>query len=144
MHACGFLVGRWSGEGWASYGPGPRHSFHETESIEAKLEGLLLLIQGHGTDEGGKTVHDALAIMSYDPQDKHYHFRAYEQMGRSVDSVAQCHNNTMTWSLAAGPTTIRYTISLNAKGQWHEIGTAIIPNAPEQQIFEMTLDKASG
>jgi hypothetical protein len=144
MQACSFLTGRWSGEGWIAFSPGQRSTFHETEVIEPKLGGLLLLIQGQGQDATGRTVHAALAVLSFDGEDKQYHFRAYEQMGRSVEGPAECKNNTMTWSLAAGPATIRYSISLNAKGQWHETGTATVNGAPEQQMFEMTLNKASG
>jgi hypothetical protein len=144
MQACSFLAGQWSGEGWIAFGPGQRSTFHEAEIIEPKLGGLLLLIQGVGKDATGRTVHAALTVLSFDAEDKQYHFRAYEQMGHSIDSLAECKNNTLSWSLAAGPTTIRYTISLNAKGQWHETGTATLNGAAEQQTFEMTLDKASG
>lgn len=144
MQACSFLVGRWSGEGWISYGPGPRHTFHETENIEPKLSGLLLEIQGLGTNEAGKTGHAALAILSFDATEKRYHFRAYEMMGHYVDSVAECHDGVMTWSLPAGGpgAVIRYTISLNPKGQWHEVGMMTGQGQAEQQMFEMTLDKS--
>lgn len=141
MKACAFLTGHWSGAGWIVVGRGQRRTFHETETIEPKLGGLLLLIQGQGTDPSGRILHAALAVLSFDAQDQRYHFHAYEQRGDSTDSTAQCSHNTMTWSLAAGPTTIRYTIHLTPKGQWHEIGTAAMSGAPAQQVFEMTLDK---
>jgi hypothetical protein len=144
MQACSFMVGRWSGEGWMSFGPGPRHTFHASENIEPKLNGLLLEVQGLGTDETGRTVHAALAVLSFDAAEKRYHFRAYEQMGHYIDSVADCHDGAMTWSLPAGPrTVIQYTISLNPKGQWHETGAMTVQGQAEQSIFEMTLDKKS-
>jgi hypothetical protein len=144
MKACAFLSGRWSGEGWISTGPGQKVGFHETEQIETQLGGMLLLVKGQGTDAAGKTVHGALAVLSFDTQEKRYHFRAYQQMGYYIDAGAQCSNNTMSWTLDAGPTQIHYTISLTPKGQWHEVGTATPPGAPPQPVFEMTLDKVTG
>jgi hypothetical protein len=143
MKSCAFLTGRWSGDGWISTGPGQRRTFHEIEIVESKLGGLLLLIQGMGTDPAGQSIHSALAVLSYDAAEKRHHFRAYEQMGHYTDAVPQCHDNVLTWALAAGPATIRYTIRLTPKGQWHELGMAVVPGAPEQQVFEMTLDKAA-
>lgn len=64
-------------------------------------------------------------------------------MGHYVDSVAECRDGVMTWSLPARPSAvIRYTISLNPKGQWHEIGTMTGQGQAGQQMFEMTLDKS--
>ena len=141
MKACGFLAGSWSGDGWVSSAPGQKASFHETEHIEPQLGGLLLLVRGQGTNASGKSGHGALAVLSFDAEDKKYHFRAYEQMGHYTDAPAQCSNNTMSWTLDAGPTKIHYTISLTPKGQWHEVGMAEVQGARPQQIFEMTLDK---
>jgi hypothetical protein len=143
MQSCGFLTGRWEGEGWIVLAEGKRTSFHETEEIEPKLGGLLLLVQGLGTSKEGRIIHAALATLSFDAQDKQYHMRAHEQMGHYIDSIAQCRDGMMTWSLPAGPRTLHYTISLNPKGQWHEVGTAATQGGPEQQLFEMTLDKVS-
>jgi hypothetical protein len=143
MQACSFLAGKWAGEGWIGMDEGQRKRFHETESIDMKLGGLVLLIQGHGTDDAGRTVHAALATLSFDMQDQQYHFRAHEDMGHYIDSTAQCRDKVMTWSLPAGPGKILYTIALNAKGQWHETGTFTVPGQPERPMFEMTLERAS-
>jgi hypothetical protein len=144
MQSCAFLAGHWAGEGWAAAGPGQRHTFHETESVEPRLGGLLLLIEGAGTGPTGQSTHGALAVMSYDAEQKQYRFRAYEQMGHYTDALAECHDNTLIWTLENGPATIRYTIKLTPQGQWHEVGMLVMKGAPEQQIFEMTLDRNGG
>ena len=48
MKAVAFLEGRWAGEGWIQMGPGPKEEFSQTEVIERKLDGGLLLIEGIG------------------------------------------------------------------------------------------------
>lgn len=144
MRACSFLVGHWSGNGWMSFGPGQRRPFHETEGIEPKLDGLLLEVEGMGTHEAGRTVHSALAILSFDPETKHYHFRAYDGMGHYMDTIAGCKSGTMTWTLPMGPRQMHYTIRLNQKGQWDETGEMSINGQAPHQFFEMILDKTSG
>lgn len=141
MKACSFLVGQWQGEGWMAFGPGDRRTFHQAEDVTSKLNGLLLQIEGLGKNDAGGIVHDALAILSYDPDGKRYHFKSYEHMGRSVDAAAECRNGTITWILPTGPRTMRYTIALNQKGQWYEIGEATTDGKTYQKFFEMTLDR---
>ncbi len=143
MKACSFLVGDWRGEGWMAFGPGDRRTFHQTEHVTAKLNGLLLQIDGLGKNDAGETIHAALAILSYDADASRYRFKSYEHMGRSADAAAECHDGTVTWILPAGPRTIRYTIALNSKGQWHEIGEMTADGTTYQKFFEMTLDRVA-
>lgn len=42
---------------------------------------------------------------------------------------------------ARGPATVRFTVCLNEKGQWHETGEVVMPGQPPRQFFEMTLDR---
>ena len=123
-----------------SFGPGEPRKFHETESVTPKLDGLLLEIEGLGTGNAGKVVHSALAILSFDGQAKQYRFRAYDGMGHFTDADADCKDGAMIWSMAMGPRTMRYTIKLNQKGQWFEIGE-MSADGKWQRFFEMTLDK---
>ena len=82
-----------------SFGPGEPSKFHETESVTPKLDGLVLEIEGLGTGDGGKVVHRALAILSFDERAKQYRFRAYDGMGHFTDADADCKGNAMTWSM---------------------------------------------
>jgi hypothetical protein len=143
MKACSFLVGQWEGQGWMAFGPGDRRTFHQTEHVTSKLDGLLLQVEGLGKDDAGRTVHAALAILSYDPNEKRHRFKSYEHMGRSVDAAAECRDGKIAWILPAGPRTIRYTITLDEKGQWYEIGEATTDGKTYQKFFEMTLDRVA-
>src|SRR5918912_261925 len=48
MEKLSFLVGHWSGEGWIQLGPGQRRAFTETESVQPKVGGALVQIEGLG------------------------------------------------------------------------------------------------
>ncbi|MGO9012467.1 MAG: hypothetical protein ACLQPN_20420 [Bryobacteraceae bacterium] len=144
MKSCSFLAGQWAGEGWMSFGPGKPSTFHETESVAPKLDGLVLEIQGLGTGDAGKVVHSALAILSFDGQTKQYHFRAYDGTGHFVDADASCKDGAIIWTLPMGPRQMRYTIRLNQKGQWFEVGEMSGDSQKWQKFFEMTLSKSEG
>lgn len=143
MKACSFMSGNWAGQGWMAFGPGQRRTFHETENVRSKLGGLLFEIEGEGTNDAGEVVHAALATLSFDPDSKQYHFRAYDGTGHYLDTIAGCKDGVMTWSMPVGPRQMRYTIRLNQNGQWYETGEMSMNGQAGQQFFEMTLQKAT-
>ena len=61
-----WLEGNWSGEGWVD-SRDARHFFNQTESIQTKVKGTVMLIEGLGIDkENAEIKHEAFAVMSYD------------------------------------------------------------------------------
>ncbi|HLH09903.1 MAG TPA: hypothetical protein VKW78_21870 [Terriglobales bacterium] len=68
MKQCGFLEGKWKGDGWMMMGPSERRTFVEIENVEPKLGGLVLQVEGLGRNSEGKTVHEALALLSFDAE----------------------------------------------------------------------------
>ena len=71
-----FLVGDWKGNGWMYVQGGQKISFEQTEKVQWKLDNSILLIEGKGLSEG-KIVHDALAIISFNPNQSSYQFQSY-------------------------------------------------------------------
>jgi hypothetical protein len=138
-----FMIGRWKGSGWIQMGPGKKSTFQQTEDVRSKLGGLLVEIEGHGINETGANVHDALAIVSYDDKQSAFHFRAYDGQGRFVDAPASFEDGAFVWGFDQGPGRIRYHIRLNAKGQWHETGEFSRDGKNWQPVFEMTLDRVA-
>src|SRR5947207_13090632 len=59
-----FLAGKWSGDASVSRGPGEPMKVVQTENIQFKLDGLVLLLEGTGRNEDGKAVFQALATVS--------------------------------------------------------------------------------
>ena len=146
MKKVSFLVGQWKGEGWIDFGQGQRR-FTETESVQSKLGGQVLLIEGLGKTnvdgkETGITVHNAIALVSYDEKTKTFRFQAHQAAGRSVDTEARVTDGTLEWGFVddrAG--TIRFTIKLTDSGKWFEIGEGSRDGKTWHKFFEMTLQR---
>lgn len=150
MEALSFLTGDWQGKGWIVLGPGQRHEFVETEHVQYKLGDGLLLIEGSGRDatDASQVIHDALAIVSWAPDDGRYSMEAYQTSPRGLQSVqanARMQDGAFVWSMEfPGAGQIRYTIRLNEKGQWYEVGEMSRDGGTSwNQFFGMTLDRQS-
>jgi hypothetical protein len=91
MKKLSFLVGEWKGESWTEIVPGKRQTSTGTETVQSKLGGLLLVIEGvHKRKDGGKeagdVVHSAFGVISYDEKAKRYRFQAYTNRGNYVEA----------------------------------------------------------
>ena len=143
MKKLDWLVGQWKGTGWMQMGPQGRKDFTQTETIQGKLDGLVLVIEGQGkSQEDGSTVHTALAFVSYDEGAKTFRWRAFTAEGRQTDTVAKVGTNTLEWGLEIPQRgRMRYTIKLNEKGEWFEVGEMTQDGQTWQKFFEMTLQR---
>jgi hypothetical protein len=141
MQKLAFLVGDWEGSGSIAMGPGPRQTFVQTERIQFKHDGTLLLIEGQGkSPTNGQIVHDALAVVSFDPATGQYKFRSFAAVGRFADTTATVNGNTMVWGLNFGPMKVRYTITVE-NGVWREIGERSSDEKTWTPMFEMTVKR---
>jgi hypothetical protein len=93
-----FLIGKWSGPVTVARGPGEPLHLTQTEDVQLKLDGLLILIEGNSRAEDGQNAFRALATITYDDAAHLYHFRAYHD-GRYVDTELAVPTNGFTWSL---------------------------------------------
>jgi hypothetical protein len=145
-----FLVGRWQGESWLEFAPGQRRTSRGTETVQSKLGGLLLTIEGvhrrraDGRGEGA-VVHNAFAVVSYDDKAKRYRFQAFTAQGQYADAEAKVGDRRLEWGLRVpGFGEVRYAITLNDKGQWSETGEVSRDGKAWRQFFGMTLDRVNG
>ncbi len=143
MQKLDFMIGEWEGEGWMDRG-GQRATFKGGEIVQAKLNGIALLVEGkfkapvQGED---RTVHETLGILTYDPAKKSYRFRTHLAMGASGDHELTLLDGGWRWSLQGPQGQMRYTMKLNEKGEWFEIGERSTDGEKWEQFFEMTLRK---
>ena len=136
-----FLIGRWSGNATTRRGPNETVNVKQSEEVQFKLDGLVLLIEGTGRNpETGNAMFDALATVSYDDTANVYRFRAYND-GRYLDTELKVPENGFEWGYQAGPAYVRFTMRLNEKGEWVETGDVKAGDNPRQRTFEMTLQK---
>src|SRR5215469_8696355 len=66
MRKLSFLAGNWSGPVTIVPGPGDPLQLTQTESVQFRLDGLILLIEGKSAGADGKTRFEALATVAYD------------------------------------------------------------------------------
>jgi hypothetical protein len=143
MKAVAFLEGRWAGEGWMQMGPGPKEEFSQTEIIERKLDGGLLLIEGIGRSKGqeARKVHHAFAVISFDPSTKKYRFSSHIVGRPPLDVEPEVGPNTLSWSYQPQPGIhIRYRITI-ADGTWREVGEFSRDGQSWNPFFGMTLKR---
>ena len=147
MKKLDFLVGQWKGEDWMEFAPGQRRTFKGTEVVQGKLDGLLLAIEGlHRGQVGDKkeevVVHNAFALVSYDDKAKRYRFQAFTSRGNYEDAEAKVSEGQLVWGMKVPQFgDVRYTIKLDDKGRWFEIGEVSRDGKTWQQFFEMTLQR---
>jgi hypothetical protein len=141
MKKLSFLVGNWSGGATTRRGPNETVKVKQTEEVQFKLGGLVLLIEGTGRNPAtGDVMFNALATIAYDEAAKVYHFRAYND-GRYLDAEMKVPDNGFEWGYKAGPVDVRFVMHLNEKGEWVETGDVKSGDNPSQRTFEMTLRK---
>ena len=117
-------AGEWSGEGWFAPQGRERFPFTVHERIEPKLGGQALLVQGLGKDAAGAVVHDALAIISYDPATHGYLMRFQTAAGMAGDAPLAAVDGGWRWGFEApGGVQVRFTLSVEGDS-WHERGEA--------------------
>ncbi len=146
MNKLSFMAGQWSGSGWMYLEGGVRAEFTQTEDIRFELDGEALVIKGLGKSKDAasgkeRTVHHALAMVTYNPGSEDYDFRSYA-VGRGSGNYKgrMIAEHTFEWTLNMPQGKVRYIITLNEQGQWFEIGEFARGDS-WFKIFEMTLNK---
>ena len=138
MQKLNFLVGKWTGDATVTRGPGEPIKLTQTEVVQYKLDGLVLLIEGTGRDPDGKAVFNALATISYNDDTFTYHLRAYEG-GHYLDTELKVLPHGFSWGYDAGPAKISNTMHLTEKGDWSETTEATVGSNPPRKSVEMLL-----
>jgi len=147
MKKVDFLVGQWEGEATIQMGPGKPQHVVQTENVQSKLGGKILLIEGLGkrkNDDGtvGEVVHDALAVLSWDEAKKSYRFSGYTaQYGAMETALDVSDGPVAVWAIDVPGGKTRYTITLTEKGEWREVGEFSRDGSKWMKFLEMTLTK---
>jgi hypothetical protein len=133
-----FLVGHWSGPATVVRGPGEPLKLTQTEDVQFKLDGLVLLIEGTGQSADGQAVYRALATISYDDDAHAYHVRAYNE-GRYVDTAISVTSNGFDWGFTFGPVKVNNVMKLSDDGNWLETTEMTMGSGPPRRTVEMKL-----
>lgn len=144
ISALDIMVGDWEGTGYLMT-PQGKEASQVTEKIRYKLDGTVIMAEGKGVitlEDGTKqTVHDALGIVSYNSFTQQYQMNSFIGKGMSTQAKLEVKDaNNMVWWIEAGPSTIRYSLTIK-DGVWKEIGERSMDGKTWQQFFEMELKK---
>jgi hypothetical protein len=138
-----FLEGTWSGEGWSQMGSGPKEEFTVTETVEVKLGGAVMLIEGVGRskDDKARIGHHALAVIAFDPGAQKLLFSSFIAGRPRQDRPLEVGQESIVrgFSLPDGGR-VRYTISVQGD-VWHEIGEYSRDGQSWQRFLEMRLKR---
>jgi hypothetical protein len=148
MRKLDFLAGEWKGDASFQMGPGKPQQILQTERVQSKLGGQILLVEGLGrakvADGGvGEIVHDALAVISWNAEKKTYRFATWVAGKGELETTLDLTSpTTAVWFMDVPSGRMRYTIRLTEKGEWNEIGEFTRDNgATWFKFFDMTLTK---
>ena len=141
-----FLLGKWQGAGWIEFNLGQRREFQQFETISPKLGGGAVVMEGLGTRKGADgneiVTHEAIGIVVWDANQKKPLMRAYRTGGQYVDADVQLESNKLAWQFQLqGIGMTRYTIVLDDKGRWFEIGELSKDGGDWRKFFETTLTR---
>lgn len=138
MRKLSFLAGGWSGPATISQGPGEPLHLTQTENVEYKLDGLVMLVEGKSTSADGKVEFSALATIAYDDASHTYRFRAYHD-GHYLDTELTVSQNGFSWGFTAGPAHIVNTMHLTEKNEWSEVTEVSVGVNPPHRSVDMLL-----
>ncbi|HEX8369712.1 MAG TPA: hypothetical protein VF604_14295 [Pyrinomonadaceae bacterium] len=133
------LAGQWKGAGWIQQGA-KRETFAGTETVQRKLDGLALLVEGKFSNAEGKVIHETLAVLSFDPKAKGYRFRTYLASGMSGEHDFKLLADGFEWGFQFPTGTVRYIIKTN-NDVWLETGEFSKDGKTWMKFFEMKLEK---
>ena len=141
MRRLDWLVGEWKGEASMRMGAAT-HAVAQSERVQSKLGGTVLLIEGLGRNATGEVVHDALAVASWDAAAKKYRFDAWTAKNGYVEAwMTVAEDGGVAWGFDTPQGKIRYRIARTDTGAWHEEGELSRDGNQWQKFFEMTLQK---
>lgn len=139
MQALKMMDGTWRGEAWTITPTGERIEMTQTERVGPMLDGAIRVIEGRGYDATGATVFNAFAVISYDAQNDQYMMRSHA-MGRQGDFQLTVTDDGFSWTIPAGPATIRYVATIK-DGEWFEYGERVVGDGKPMRFLEMKLKR---
>jgi len=142
MQKLAFLVGEWEGEAWIQMGPERRDTVSQHESVEWRLGGEVLLIQGTGR-QGERTVHSALATLAWDPTRQAYSMWTYASGRGTLQPEVEVGDGVLVWSFTVpgGGRRVRYTARLDEQERWIETGETSTDGQTWHPFMAMTLSR---
>jgi hypothetical protein len=140
-------VGEWKGEAWSSMGSSRQDTTTMVETIRKDLDGTIIIVEGLGRRkmpqmEAGEIVHHAFAVVSYNEKKQSYRWQSWRVPGGFyTETEPKVGERSLQWGMETPRGRMRYTLTVNEKGQWGEIGEFSADGLVWRQFFGMVLTK---
>jgi hypothetical protein len=93
-------------------------------------------------NESASTIFQNIGVLGYDASQTKYTLQAYTKERTQIDADVEAQDKEMIWRVQTPSHSIRYTIKLNEKGQWHQIGEVSTDAGQNwKPFFESTLSR---
>ena len=141
-----FLVGTWAGSARLLRGPGTFVDLDQTERVEYRLDGLVLLIEGVGRDRtSGAPMLQALGIVSYDDEHETYRMRAFND-GRFLETQVRLLDTGrgLMWGFTVGEFSTTTVLRVSDDGEWTERAELIIDAQAPRILMELAVRGGGG
>lgn len=125
--------GTWRGPAKIMSQDGKEILITQTERVGGFLGDTVKVIEGRGYAPDGSSPFNAFAVISYAPQSQGYNFHSYAQ-GYSGDFPLDVRPNGFTWTVKAGPASLRYTATVK-DGVWFEVGERLVEGQAPVKTF---------
>ena len=134
------LEGKWEGAGWIRMGPGEPVKFVGEETVERRLGGRVMIIEGrHLSPDRSQVVHHAFAVLTWDEEAKQYRFQSYVTNRGGGDHRGYMRDGAFVWENKSASGLVRFVITVK-DDTWHEVGH-IQRGDQWYPMFEMTLKR---
>ena len=140
MEKMRFLAGTWVGEATVTTGDGKTIVLTQTEQVEYRLDGLLLVIEGTGRDTSGKVAFNAFAVVSFDSNSGTYRIRAWNA-GSYVETEMKVLGQGFEWSFERGPVSMTDRMTVDSQGRWAETSEAVLSDGRKVHSVRMLLSR---
>jgi len=143
MKKLAFVIGRWAGEARVERGTGEPILLTQTEEAQYKLDGLILMTEGIGRAKAdGKTILQALGILSYDDTAGTYRMRAFND-GRFLETEVKLLENGkgITWGFILGQIKTSSVMRITEEGDWTELHEITIGSQPPRKYMEIKVSR---
>jgi hypothetical protein len=142
-----FLKGKWKGKASITGREGTQ-VLTQTEDVEYRLGGTVLLVEGRGTGAAPGKGDDALlfnafAVISYDATAKKFRIRAHRMEGTAVDADLVLTEKGFNWGFKppGGKVEVRYVMAITDRGEWNETGEYSLDGKKWTKFIDMTLTR---
>ena len=140
MQKLSFLVGNWRGDATLMGHEGKETKIIQTEQVEYRLDGSIMIIEGTGRNEAGRVLFNAFAVISYDAPTEKYRIRAWSG-GNFIETEFKVGDKIFEWGFNQGPAAVVHRMSLDAKGKWSETSEIKLPDGKSFTSLRMLLSR---